>query len=275
VSVKSGEGQTHLNTLKETEKKQVLITVKAYPNPSRELGETVCCAGIDLSNNQLIRLYPIPFRDLDNNRKFKKYSIIEADCFRSSDDKRPESYSINCDSLRIIEAIDTQNGTWKKRKDIVLKAPIKSMCRVHADQLEKDLSLGIIKPENISFKYNKRKLGDPIERAAYYASLSFFNKQKDMIEEIPYQFYYDFKCADVDDCPGHKLSIIDWEIGQAYREWRDQYSKDEAVKKIEQKWLEISDTSKKDVYFYVGNMQRFRDIFMVLGVFYPKKLTSS
>jgi len=30
------------------ETKQVLITVKAYPNPSVKYGETVCCAGIDI-----------------------------------------------------------------------------------------------------------------------------------------------------------------------------------------------------------------------------------
>jgi hypothetical protein len=58
------------------EKKRILITVKAYPNPSRKYGETVCCAGVDLSNSQLVRLYPIKFRDLDEGKQFKKYSII-------------------------------------------------------------------------------------------------------------------------------------------------------------------------------------------------------
>jgi len=28
---------------------------------------------------------------------------------------------------------------------------------------------------------------------------------------------------------------------------------------------------KNDVYFFVGNMKRFRQHFMVLGVFYPPK----
>jgi hypothetical protein len=252
-----------------TEKKQVLITVKAYPNPSREYGETVCCAGIDLSNNQLIRLFPVPFRDLDNDKKFKKYSIIEVECHKSTDDKRPESHIINCDNIRIIETIDTQKGTWEKRKNIVFKTPIKSMCQVLKDVEISDNSLGMIKPENIGFEYIKRKLSDPKERAAFYTLLSLFNKEKDIIEEIPYIFYYRFKCAGSDDCPGHKLSIIDWEIGQAYRFWRDQYSQDELIGKIKQKWLDISDTSKRDVYYYVGNMKRFRDTFMVLGVFYP------
>jgi hypothetical protein len=65
-----------LNRLK-TEKKRILITVKAYPNPSKTYGETVCCAGIDIDSLKWIRLYPIPFRDLDSEQQFKKYSIIE------------------------------------------------------------------------------------------------------------------------------------------------------------------------------------------------------
>ena len=61
--------------MKET--KKVLITVKAYPNPSKKYEETVCVAGIDVDNGKWIRLYPITFRDLDENRRFKKYSIIQ------------------------------------------------------------------------------------------------------------------------------------------------------------------------------------------------------
>ena len=32
--------------------KRVLITVKAYPNPSKKYGETVCCAGVDVNTTE-------------------------------------------------------------------------------------------------------------------------------------------------------------------------------------------------------------------------------
>ena len=89
-------------------KKQILITVKAYPNPSKKYSETVCCAGVDLSNNNLVRLYPIPYRDLDNEKKFKKYSIIEVDCWKATDDKRPESFKLDPDSIKIVKHLDTK-----------------------------------------------------------------------------------------------------------------------------------------------------------------------
>lgn len=250
-------------------KKQILITVKAYPNSSTKYGETVCCAGIDLSDNQLIRLYPIPYRDLDDDKKFRKYSIIEGDCWKANDDKRPESYKVNPDSIKIIEVIKP-NSKWKKRKSIILKVPVKSMCQILRESNQNDISLGLIKPENISFDWKKQSPSNMQAREACYAQLSFFNKYKDAIEDIPYNFYYSFHCAGDNSCTGHRLCIVDWEIGQAYRFWRSRYEDEETrLEKIKQKWDEISDITKKDVYFYVGNLKRFRDKFMILGVFYP------
>ncbi len=256
-------------------KKKILITVKAYPNPSNKYGETVCCAGVDLSNNQLVRLYPIPYRDLKYEKQFKKYNIIEVDCTPPKDDKRPESFHVNIDTIQVREWFDTKTDKkWSRRKDIVLKVPIKSMCQVLKDAAEKDLSLGLIKPERISFESAKQSQSESEQKAreSCYAQLTFFDHKKKTIEDIPYSFYYKFHCAGEANCPGHKLSIIDWEVGQAYREWRAKY-KDEKVliEKIKQRWVEIADTAKKDVYFYVGNLKRFRQTFMVLGVFYPPR----
>ncbi|NLI15407.1 MAG: hypothetical protein GX409_03880 [candidate division Zixibacteria bacterium] len=243
-------------TLNKYEKKRILVTVKTYPNPNPEFGETVCCAGIDLETNQLIRLYPITFRYLDENKKFRKYSIIEAECCRSKEDTRPESHHVNCDSIEVKKVLDPENGTWKSRKEIVLKAPIKTMCQIREEAATSNISLGIIKPENISFDYTKRLASDPMAREACYTQLSFLNKQINKIEYIPFQFYYKFKCAGFDQCPGHDLPIVDWEIGQAYRDWRSKYT-DETIllEKITEKWLDIADTEKRDVHFYVGNLK--------------------
>lgn len=254
------------------QKKRILVTVKAYPNPSKTYGETVCCAGVDLSNSQLVRLFPIPFRDLDNDKKFKKYSIIEAQCTTPSDDKRSESFRVDADTIKVVTWFDTEKGTWQKRKELVLKVPVKSMCQVYKECESDDLSLGLIKPESVKFECTKQSPSDQQSREACYAQLSLFNKQKDAIEEIPYHFYYNFKCAGFSDCPGHKLSIIDWEIGQAFRDWRSRYPDEKVLlEKIKERWLDIGNTDKKDVYFYVGNLKRFRQTFMVLGVFYPPK----
>ena len=59
------------------ETKQVLITVKAYPNRSKKYGETVCVAGVDMHTHQWIRLYPIPYRDLEKEKKFENIVLLK------------------------------------------------------------------------------------------------------------------------------------------------------------------------------------------------------
>lgn len=252
------------------ETKQVLITVKAYPNPSKKYIETVCCAGIDVETGSWVRLYPVPYRDLDSSQQFKKYTIIKVRCWKAAGDTRVESYKIVSDSIEIVRLLGTANN-WHERRQTVLPTLSRSFCQILQDTRD-GRSLGMFRPCDVDFSWKKSTPINQAERDACYAQLSFFDKQKNVIEEIPFDFYYRFKCAGVEDCPGHKLSIVDWEIDQAYRDWRYRYkTMDLLLAKIRQRWLTLMCAESNDTCFYVGNMARFRDQFMVLGVFYPKK----
>lgn len=250
------------------ESKRVLVTVKTYPNPSKKYGETVCCAGIDLDTGQWIRLYPVPFRDLDDNSKFPKYSIIEVRCSKAKDDHRIESYKIDSDSINVIETLGTKKG-WTARREIVLPTVSPSFCQI-LGSVEDGRSLGVFRPCDVEFSWQKAPVKSKDKRVACYAQLSFFDKAKQAVEQIPFDFYYHFKCSGVPSCPGHKLLIIDWELGQAYRRWRRDYP-DEAtlLDKIRETWLDRMCSARRDAYFFVGNQHRFQDQFMVLGVFWP------
>ncbi len=252
------------------ETKTVLVTVKTYPTPSKKHTETVCCAGIDVNQTQWIRLYPIPFRDLDSFQQFKKYTIIEVQCHKAIDDHRIESYKVNSDSIKIVCHLDTKNG-WLERKNMVLPAVSPSLCEIQKKVAE-NKSLGMFKPTQVDFAWEKATSRDEEKRKSRYAQLTFFNKRKEPVEQIPYNFYYKFKCNEHLTCPGHKLLIIDWELGQAFRDWRRNYKPESLLlEKIRKRWLTDMCNPIKDTYFYVGNMQRFRDTFMVLGVFWPPK----
>lgn len=254
------------------ETKKVLVAVKSYPSPSRRYGETVCAAGVDLNSGKWVRLYPIPFRDLDQNKKFKKYNIIKVQTNRPGRDKRPESYRVNVDSIEILGYLDTKKDKWARRKDIILPTVSNSMCEILEEREKKDKSLGMFKPRNVDFMWKKARPKNQDAREACYAQLSFFNKKKEVIENIPFDFRYRFFCHNEPVCPGHNYSIVDWEIGQAYRDWRWKYkTRDLLLEKIKERWLNRMCSPENDVYFFVGNMKRFRDVFMILGVFYPPK----
>ncbi len=252
------------------ETKTVLITVKAYPNPSKKYGETICCAGVDVDTHHWIRLYPITFRDLDQSQKFKKYNIIKVKC-QKANDRRIESYKVDCETIQIVDHLDTKKDRWMRRKQIVLPLTSSSFCQILEDT-QQNKSLGLFKPSRINFHCQKTTLQDERKRQACYAQLTFFDKAKGEIEQIPFDFYYSFTCLNAPCCPGHKLPIVDWELGQSYRKWRYKYKpQDILLDKIRERWLGRMCAKKNDVYFYVGNMKRFRNYFMVLGVFYPPK----
>ena len=252
------------------ERKHVLITVKTYPTPSKTYIETVCCAGIDLDTGSWIRLYPVPFRDLDRSRQFKKYDIIEVKCEKAPKDHRVESYHIDQGSIKVLGHLDSKQK-WRKRAEIILPTASPSFCHIQSKTAE-NVSLGTFKPSRIGFLCKKAEAADDGKRQACYMQLTFFDRRKNVIEKVPYDFYYEFHCAGEDACPGHRLKIIDWELGQAYRKWREETrSAAELLEKIRQKWLVEIYSERNDVYFYVGNMHVFRDQFLVLGVFYPKK----
>lgn len=253
------------------ETKRVLVTVKAYPNPSKKYGETVCVAGIDVDTGKWIRLYPIPFRDLDDEKRFKKYSTIEIKAFKASDDHRHESFKVDADSIKILGWIGTENK-WEGRKKILMPTLNSSFCKIQEDRKSHNISLGMFKPERVTFTAKPFKTEDQDERGLSYKQGDIFHGPKKPIEQIPFDFRYSFHCDGTSDCPGHDLMIVDWELNQSFRRWRYKYKPEQVLlEKINQRWLGEMCSDKKDTNFFVGNVKRFPDTFMVLGVFYPPK----
>ncbi|MDP6379991.1 MAG: hypothetical protein QF662_01490, partial [Phycisphaerae bacterium] len=64
-----------MNSLPGWTEKRILVTVKAYPNPSKKYRETTCTAGI-VPGEGWIRLHPIQFRLLPGSQQYKKYQWI-------------------------------------------------------------------------------------------------------------------------------------------------------------------------------------------------------
>lgn len=103
-------------------KKRIYILVKTYPVVSDKYSELVCTAGI-LEDGSWIRLYPVPFRFLEDEKRFPKFSWIEVEVQKRSEDFRPESYSPNLDTLRVEEKMPVN---WRERKRSILKSPVYS-----------------------------------------------------------------------------------------------------------------------------------------------------
>lgn len=75
---------SHLSSWKQ---KEILIIAKAYPEPSKKYGETVCTGGI-IKNGCFIRIYPIRFRLLEFQKKYGTWFWIRAELKKNLQDKR-------------------------------------------------------------------------------------------------------------------------------------------------------------------------------------------
>ena len=107
------------------EKRKILITVRTYPTPARKGVEVSCTGGIK-ENGEWIRLFPLSYRLLKPEQRFRKYEWIEAKVWKAASDSRPESYNIDCDSIKIVSPVLPTKREWRERKAKVY--PLKRHC---------------------------------------------------------------------------------------------------------------------------------------------------
>lgn len=91
------------------ETERILIWGKTYPELSQKYGETVCTAGC-LEDGRPVRIYPVPFRLLNDYEQYRLHQWIRAPVKPSTDDPRPESYRIDVDRIDLGDVIDTDPG---------------------------------------------------------------------------------------------------------------------------------------------------------------------
>ena len=253
-----------------TERIEMLVTVKAYPNISTKYGEVVCVAGVrtDTTDPAWVRLYPVEFRDIPWSQRFRKYQFISFDAEVHGRDQRPESYRPHLDSLVPGEILSTKRKDgWERRRELVEPLHVESMCELLRRQAIDHTSLGVFRPESVTDFVVEPASGRSAAQDLWASQPTLLFPNKASLEEIPYRFSYRYSCGV--DCPGHKQSIIDWEIAEAFRTWP--YDEAERVEKMRDLWLERMWAPDRDTSLFVGNQHLHPKGFLVLGVFWPPK----
>ena len=75
------------------------------------------------------------------------------------------------------------------------------------------------------------------ERTARAAQQSLLAPWKSPLEILPYRFKYRFRCS-ISGCGGHNMACVDWEAGQAFRRFREDYGERQALVKMKEKFLD-------------------------------------
>lgn len=254
----------------------MLVTVKAYPQPSRSYGETVCVAGlrVDTEPCRWIRLYPINYREIDYIDRFNKYQIVDLEVFKAPADTRPESFKPNLPSARLGELLSTSNG-WRERWNALESlAGDATTCRLlHEQGTPLARSLAMVKPAEVLdliVEPNSDFSRDRQQLANIAAQGNLFSSARTALEPAPYRLKYHYRCQE-SGCRTHKQTLVDWEAGQAARSWREKYPESELPSRLRDKFLGDLCADGRDTYFFLGNQHLHRKSFLVLGVFWPPK----
>lgn len=265
-----------------SERKRIYIAVKTYPTISEKYSELVCTAGV-LEDGSWIRLYPMPFRLLNNDQKYPKYAWIQAKIEKNRSDFRKESFRPTTSSI-VVEP-RPQKPNWDERRKILFrnKQVYTNLQEVISKAQNKSdpISLALFKPTRITgFKIEADSRGWDAEKlASLHAQsqqLNLFQTMKEIEDEfrvvpkVPYKFSY---CFEDDTGKKSKLMIEDWEIGMLYFKCLKTANGDEeiALSKVKEKCLDYFST--RDIYFILGttlkNHYKSRNPFIIIGVFYP------
>ncbi len=268
-----------------SEKHKVFIVVKTYPTLSRKYDELVCTAGI-LDDGSWVRIYPLPFRQMDYDKHYKKYQWIELSLVKNKSDPRPESYRvIDPDAIKLIGPVVDTKKAWQARKSILFdKNPIyTNLAELISKANTNKLSLAIFKPKNIidfivkevDREWDADSLEHLKERSKQFSLFDLqqedeVQKEFSRVDKLPYKFSYKF----LDDSGKEStLMIEDWGIGMLY--WNCLKSSDNneklAVEKVKAKYF--NEFLTKDIHLFLGTTRQFHgrapNPFVIIGVFYP------
>lgn len=254
--------------------KKLLILTKTYPIPSKTHSEITCTAALT-PEGRMWRIFPIPFRCLEKDAQFPKWTWIEALTRKAPNDRRPESHQVIFKDIKVEgPRIDTKNK-WAERLDLLRPHIVDNFNELEQRRLTSKESLGIIRPV--------RMLDLIIEdepepewtdlQIQYLQSEGLFTaeeaKSRPLLRKLPLRFYYVYECDGPNGVTTHRHKVTDWEMGATYWHFLRRYGEEGWKDKFLQKYKD--EFSSKNLHFLMGNMFEAQDKWLIVGFFYPPK----
>ncbi|RMG83830.1 MAG: hypothetical protein D6712_12440 [Chloroflexi bacterium] len=242
----------------------VIILGRAVPEVISGNRVTVCLGGYSPSLGQFIRLYPTRVKYLDGETRLRRWDIIRVEVERNPHDNRQESWKLVGSKedwehieqhIEKIGRIDDANI----RRQIV-EENVSSCVRAIEDDRR---SLGFVHPQILERGFRKNEQFDnPIQHFLFseFDETQWAHTKRDF-EEVPYVKY---RCSDCQMKQGyHQQQILEWGFFEWLRKNPDNR---------EQVWKNAYfDDPNYDLFFFVGNQNKYRSSFLVISVIRIKK----
>lgn len=263
------------------QRERILILAKTYPSPSAKHVETSCVAGIN-QGGLMRRLYPVPFRLIEQDQQFRKWQWIEVGIEKAAADHRPESYKVDIGSLVATDAVSTKHD-WADRREWIDKIPaFGAFEEIEQARNDDGLSLALLCPKQvvgllIKDARNKEWTDEEREkltRAQMQGDLFSEAQARQQVRElrkVPYDFYYSYLCDTPTSEKPYKHKIVDWEAGALFWKMYTEHGPAGWEAKFRSKFE--TELIGKDLMFLMGNQHRFPDQWLIVSLIYPPKRT--
>ena len=201
---------------------EVLVNCKTYPAVSSKYLETVCTGGIS-RDGSFVRLYPIPFRFLDDHEQYSRWDVIRVKVYRDTKDRRPESWHLEVGApIEVIEQVKSDAARWAWMQ----KGVFESTEAMEAHTLTNGL-VEII-PEELYWEPEAKKWSAAQLNVFAQGNL-FHGKQKmqTLAERVPWQF----KLKLTEKHTGRKFDqkILAWSYYEGFRRSLQETGSEEAA----------------------------------------------
>lgn len=257
---------------------RILILAKTYPSPSAQYVETSCIAGIT-EHGAMRRLYPVPFRMIEEGQQFKKWQWIDVRVEKATKDHRRESHKIYVDTISCQDVLDTRRE-WAARWEWLDKIPsFQSFQELAAARLTEGVTLGLVRPKAVlALEIQEARHADwtdeekeKLTREQMQGDLfseADARQQVRTLRKVPFDFYYRYRCDTADGEQDERHKIVDWEAGALYWNCRQRYR--EGWEGPFRAKLE-GELIGKELMFLMGTIHRFPDQWLIVSLIYPPK----
>ncbi len=188
----------------------VLVNCKTYPAVSKKYLETVCTGGV-CRDGSFARLYPIPYRFLDEKEQYDRWDVVRVKVYRDTKDKRPESWHLEPGTpITIVETVKSE----RTRLEWMQKSVFDSSDAMK--QAERTNGLVEIVPEELYWEPESKKWSPG--QMQVFAQGNLFHGEKlmqSLSDRVPWQFKLRFREKTTGKLFDQK--VLAWSYYQGYR----------------------------------------------------------
>lgn len=182
----------------------------------------MCCAGVG-RDLKWRRQYPVPYRLLEGEQKFRRWDWIDYEYTKPTNDPRWESQRVDPDSIKISAKV----------REFERETILNGMMRENLEEASRrGESLALVRPESIRIRAFK-KTGDALRKETedhkrLAAQGSLFNQPVRPLKPCPFRFRLSWN--ELGRTTRHH-TCDDWETSTAFFRFQSKYGEQRAIEK--------------------------------------------